>query len=324
MVQENYFLMLTDDCNLDCSFCFKKHFKRNKYLTIQKGLDSVRWIVKRTENPCISLWGGEPFLNFPVMKAIIEQFPQLRYFSNTNGISINQEIYEWLNKYRGQYCITLSAGGHDVYNIPKLALRFIKENNYGINFTVAKPETLYDDFCWLLNYSKRILIEPPKGVDWSEDQIKAFETNLTRILKEYKNPFGKAATTLMNNVFYAKYDVAKIIPDAARYCGSGVTKLVIDTDCDIWQCDGFYTNQQNKLGSIYTGIDESKLDYVREYSANPKLTKQWCEGCDIYDVCPRAKCMAQNFTDTGDILKPSKTWCDINRMWIRITKEWID
>jgi uncharacterized protein len=315
--------MITDDCNLNCPFCIKREFKRDKYITKEVAKDAVRWILKRVENPTICLWGGEPFLNFEVIRYIVEEFPQIQFLSNTNGILINQEVYDWLKKVKGSYRLTLSVGGQ-VYNIPPIALKYVQDTHSGLNFTVNDPDTLFEDFCYLYGLCNRIIVEPPKGVEWDDKKIRAFEDNFIKILHNFKSPVvGRTCNNLMNNLYYGVHDKSKIIPSAAQFCGSGIRKLVVDTEGNIWQCDGFYINQENMLGTIYSGIDENKLGYLNEYNAKPKLLKEGCSGCDIYDICPRAKCLAQNFKDTGNILTPSKTWCDINKMWIRITKKWM-
>jgi len=325
VMQNVYYLILTDNCNLNCNFCIKKEIIRDKYISEKIALDSLKWICKKIESPAIHLWGGEPLLNFEVLKKIVETYPQLHFYINSNGILLDEYKYKWFLERREYVDLIISVGGYrDVNEIPKLALKFVKDAKTSINYIVSDVKKLHENYDYLTYYTKRILLDLPQGIDISDEDISEFEKAYLNIILKYKVDIRSTTyDPIRNNTWYKYFDDWKVIRDAANFCDTGIEKLTIDTEGNIWQCDGFYRNCQNCLGDIYKGIDNTKLDYLNKFLKYPTLLKEFCEGCNIYDTCPRSKCLAQNYKDTGNILKPSETWCKINKMWIRITERYI-
>lgn len=324
-MQNIYYMMLTDDCNLNCRFCIKKEIIRNRYMSLKTAFDVVKWIAKRTENPTIFLWGGEPLMNFEVVRRIVEEYPQLHYHINSNGLLLDEEKYKWFFDRRDNVDLIISIGGYEDLKIPELALKFVKEAKTSINYIVQDVSKLLENYDHLYNnYTKRIFVDLPEGLDIKDDVIADFEEAYLKILLKYPRDIrSQNHDPIRNNLWYEHFNTWKVIPNAANFCDTGIVKLAIDTEGSIWQCDGFYRNGQNCLGDVYKGLDEDKLTYLNMFIKYPMLLKEFCGGCEIYEVCPRSKCLAQNYKDTRNILKPSDMWCKINKMWIRITKRYL-
>ena len=101
----------------------------------------------------IYFWGGEPFLNFKVIKAVIEKYPQFLFHTNTNGGIITEEIYEFINNHKN-FAITWSFGNcYEKYKTPKekvetekwIAKLVCEDIRHNINFMIVQYDKLKDD-----------------------------------------------------------------------------------------------------------------------------------------------------------------------------------
>lgn len=122
---------MTNDCNLACPYCYVE--KATTYMTFEIGkkaidychnnLLAIREKYKNVSNQIvfgnnnnilcstISFFGGEPLLNFNVLKQIVEYaettYPNDWYYNiTTNGILLTKEICEFLNQYHFNICLS--------------------------------------------------------------------------------------------------------------------------------------------------------------------------------------------------------------------------
>jgi len=85
-----------------------------------------------------------------------------------------------------------------------------------------------------------------------------------------------------------------------------------------------YICRHNRLGSVYDGIDYSKLDYVWEIDANrERYLGRFCEDCELYKRCPRNKCLGLNLEHMGDMFKPEPGYCAMNKVMAKVIDKYI-
>jgi len=112
------YLLLTDACNLACTYCFVENampnghsFSKMSSGIARLGLDLFARELnggKGMDEPQIIFYGGEPLSNFPVLKQALDYIAQLKSeqqlpFStsitiNTNGTLLNQEMISVLKQ----------------------------------------------------------------------------------------------------------------------------------------------------------------------------------------------------------------------------------
>ena len=87
-----YFLM-TQDCNLRCAYCYQpKEFRQKDTAITQDVIDSTMdWVSRTFDERRIkfSIFGGEPFLNFPMLKYLCDTYCVYRYVVTTNGLVLD-------------------------------------------------------------------------------------------------------------------------------------------------------------------------------------------------------------------------------------------
>lgn len=92
-------IVVTESCNLGCSYCYMKN--RNTFLTRETFIDFYGSLPSNEEY-AIDFFGGEPLLNFDMVKFIIETVsddPRFKSFSMpSNGLLLTQEIVGFLKQ----------------------------------------------------------------------------------------------------------------------------------------------------------------------------------------------------------------------------------
>ena len=127
---ETIFMLLTDVCNLKCSYCFingnmPQHYQGEKVMSWATAKDTIDMYfanLKPTKfHKTIVFYGGEPLLMFPLLKQIIsymhanydDKLVELKIglLLITNGTRITDEVADYLAKHPEiTICISLDGG----------------------------------------------------------------------------------------------------------------------------------------------------------------------------------------------------------------------
>jgi radical SAM domain protein len=83
-------LYVTESCNLKCTYCYQGNCHTNKTMTFELACDILD---KAIENPYfnrnVEFFGGEPTLEFELIKKVMDKYPKLLYSITSNGNFIN-------------------------------------------------------------------------------------------------------------------------------------------------------------------------------------------------------------------------------------------
>lgn len=121
-----FMLITNENCNLNCTYCYEHH-KSNSFMSFDIAKNIIDNELKNalsTETYEIEFFGGEPFLNFPLIKEIVDyvqtKYHNLKVYFNasTNGTLVHGEIKEWLMEHKDVFSPGLSLDGtkemHDI------------------------------------------------------------------------------------------------------------------------------------------------------------------------------------------------------------------
>ena len=100
------------DCNLRCSYCFAStgDFKgKRSILDLETGKKALDFLIQHSGNRRnleVDFFGGEPLMNFPVVRELVEYGrkqekkynKKVRFTITTNGLLLNEDILEYINK----------------------------------------------------------------------------------------------------------------------------------------------------------------------------------------------------------------------------------
>jgi uncharacterized protein len=98
----NYHIILTDECNLCCTYCRGRiwedgvdsaatlHLDDNIPLSPEYDLDTLATFLAGDPSPSVTFYGGEPLLRPDLITAIMERIPQVKYLLHTNGTLLDR------------------------------------------------------------------------------------------------------------------------------------------------------------------------------------------------------------------------------------------
>jgi uncharacterized protein len=107
-IEFNLTLLVTEDCNLRCRYCFEEN-KRPTKMTFEVAKTIIDKYLMREEGPegvSIDFCGGEPLLEFELIKKVFEYTissgpwkKKFRFSLGTNGTIMTEAMKKWFIKY---------------------------------------------------------------------------------------------------------------------------------------------------------------------------------------------------------------------------------
>ena len=337
------YLYLTHSCDSNCSFCYRRGlFERNDVKTLgpmfmseQTAFNIIDFVFDSLdiqEDFTFFFWGGEPLLNFKVIKTVVEKYPQFNFHTNTNGKPITEEMYKWFLKHRN---ITLTwslgntyekySGLPEKFEKEKWCFKTIKElPNNNVNYICTKYDSLDEDVQYIAkNLTENIGVDIATKFEHKDSDLEIFAKKYVDMLENLKYN-RRLYESLKPALFSNLYSRSKEKTDF-HFCRTGLDRLFFDTQGGIWQCDNFYVCQSNQLGTINTGVDYSKLELMQEVNDNQeKYLGKYCEECELYKQCPRNKCLGLNLEWMGDMFKPEPSYCKMCKVLFKIAKKYLE
>lgn len=104
-------LRVTNDCNLRCSYCYVCGGDSQKNMSWDIARQAVDYALTRSKFLKIQFTGGEPLLNFPLVKKVIDytkKFP-VSFQVQTNGTLINMAVAKELKALRVALGVSLDG-----------------------------------------------------------------------------------------------------------------------------------------------------------------------------------------------------------------------
>ncbi|MGI6193498.1 MAG: thioether cross-link-forming SCIFF peptide maturase [Christensenellales bacterium] len=341
-------LNVAHDCNLRCRYCFaatgEYHLGR-ALMPLEVGKAALDFLIARSGNRRnleVDFFGGEPLMNFDVVKGIVAYGRELEKKHNksfhftltTNALGITPEVVEFANKELHNVVISIDGRKevHDALRVTKtgtgsfdLVLPKAKElglsrqslgKDYYVrgtftrnNLDFAKDvEFLADEGFEQISIEPVVLPDADPASIRKEDLPAVFEEydRLARILYERRKD-GR-----WFNFFHFMVDLENGPCLAKRMtgCGAGSEYIAVTPQGDIYPCHQFVGNQAFKMGSVLTGAFDDSIQ--KKFSENTIVSKEDCRACWAkYFCCGGCAANAQNFN--GDISKPYEIACEMQR-----------
>ena len=341
-------LHVAHDCNLKCRYCFAEegeyHGKRS-LMSAEVGKKAIDFIIANSgkrRNLEVDFFGGEPLMNFDVVKEIVEYGREqeklhdknFRFTITTNGILLDDEKQKYINENMHNVVLSLDgrkevndymrprAGGQGSYDIIVPKFQKLAESRNQTDYYLRGTFThnnldfskdvfhIADDLGF-----KQVSVEPV--VAEAAESYAITEDDLDTIFEEYE----KLAEQLYIrhktgekdfNFFHFMVDLTggPCIAKRLSGCGSGTEYLAVTPEGDLYPCHQFVGQEEYKIGSVYTGIENTA---IREEFANCNVyTKPDCKKCWAKFYCSGG-CMANACHYAGDIMGTYEIGCKLQR-----------
>ncbi len=337
-------LNIAHDCNLRCKYCFAStgdFGKGRNLMTFETGKKAIDFMLEKSldrKNLELDFFGGEPLMNFDVVKQIVEYArskeaeydKKFRFTITTNGLLLDDDKMEFINKEMSNVVLSIDGrksvndymrirvDGSGCYDkimpaFKKLvSLRGDKEYYVRGTFTKHNLDFADDVFDLYNNGFDQISVEPV--VCEATEDYAITEKELPAIFKEYEN---LAERILENERKGGKFNFFHFMLDLdqgpcaikrLRGCGCGNDYVAVTPDGDIYPCHQFVGIEEFKMGNIDEGTFNTEIKSY--FSKTHVYTKPECKKCWAKFYCSGG-CNANNFQYAGDVHNVHKLSCQL-------------
>ncbi len=334
------YLIVAQECNAKCSYCYQPDvFRKKSVMTKEVADTAVKFMNKTIGNRArFHLFGGEPLLNFDVVRYIVDKYPQVMFSMTTNGIVIDEsvEVQEWIKSHRHHLDLTVSCSaqrefyGKDKY-LKKIqpCIDIVKTNGGEFHFVVADPfdTDLFSEIKYFFDSGVKMKISAANcgKIIATDEGLNAYVSLLKKVVDYlYFDDKPKFDISTYDRVFkgsMAKKRKGTLDADAmsSLFCGCGHTYLAVTPTGDIYPCDYFSSFPEMKIGDIYGGMNNDAKFFTNMDEWTTTLY-DCCKGCEIEDLrlCTRAHCLAENYEFNKHPFEPTKSHCNTNILEYRL------
>jgi uncharacterized protein len=317
-----FHLILTDNCNLCCSYCRAKAFQEmeesegeraliiDEKLPVELNFDLpvLYDFLKKDPSPTLTFYGGEPLLRADLIGRIVREAPVQRFMMQTNGILLDRLPPEILNRFvtllvslDGTRELTDANRGTGVYDRVMENIRKIRAHRYSGELIARMTVTESTDILEAVHHLASNPDYSFSSIHWQVDANFAGDFSLRRFQKWACDNYNPGIRTLVDDWVYhmeAEGEVLRWYPfldpmedlllrrESRLRCGSGYTNYSIMTDGNIGPCPVMIGMSQYYVGHI-SWSHPLELDQV--------LIQGECTDCRIRTFCG-GRCLYSNIT----------------------------
>lgn len=337
-------LHVSHTCNLNCSYCFASQGKFNgerAIMSFETGKKALNFLIENSgtrKNLEVDFFGGEPLMNWEVVKQLVEYARSIekennknfRFTLTTNGMLIDDDVIDFAN--REMHNVVLSLDGrkeiHDRLRVDyagkgsydKIVPKFqklVKERgnkNYYMRgtFTHANTDFINDINAMLdLGFTELslepVVCDPKDDAAITKDDLVIVKEQYEILAKEMldRKKQGKPFT-----FYHYMIDLTggPCVYKRISGCGSGTEYMAVTPWGDLYPCHQFVGDEDFKLGNIFDGVtNKQKQDEFR--SCNVYAHKE-CKDCWAKLYCSGG-CAANAYHATGSIKGIYENGCEL-------------
>lgn len=334
----NYILHLTDNCNLNCKYCYEN--KRKKELSIQNIKSIIDYEIKQKNKISnIIFYGGEPLLKKDIIYQTIDYIKNKKsktkflFGITTNGTLIDDEFIAFMknNKFSN---IAFSFDGNEyVQNLNRNTLdekgsfdivennakKIIKAFNNVVAMVVVTKnniEKLEESVKYLLQIGfKSVNLQFDYTAKWEDRDLQVIKEQYSRVGQIYYEEILKERDI---NIGIIEEKIKTYIEgkyDCNKDCEFGLKTVNVGTDGKIYPCMQFVYEIDFEIGDCKDGIRFDKRNKLLE-----KLYKNQiiCEQCNLKKRCKHA-CYCRNYMITRNMYEVSPITCEIEKIIIEMS-----
>ncbi|HQI04653.1 MAG TPA: radical SAM protein [bacterium] len=337
-------LFMTRECTLKCHYCYVEH-KYDSFMSRDVALKAADLFVKEnSERAKFSFFGGEPLLQFELIKEITEYVVKIadkKGFAPhlsiaTNGTLINEEVLDFFEKYKFRVELSLDGdefshnlnrpmrdGGNSYRSVVRNLAALKKRAGHLAVVGVITPLTsahiaenakhVMDE----LNINSYIMAADYTA-PWTEDDLsKVIEQFL--ILEEWYLAKSRNGDSFYFSAFDAH--IAAHIKGGFKpgdFCDVGRKICAVGEDGRIFPCVRFAGKPERAanyvLGDVNSGFDWKKCSEVSTENHSPRTQ---CSDCSLDGRCI-TYCPCLNWDTTGSMTQVPGILCAFESMVIPV------
>ena len=338
----NTVLQIANDCNLNCIYCYGdggsygRERELMSYETAKKAIDFTVDNSEGVNNILIIFFGGEPLINFDVVKKTFDYCKSLEsdigkkfsFSMTTNGTILTDEIYNFIKDNKINVMISID-GGHEIqdkhrcYRDGRGSFDDVKKNierfkaargghltaratvcRTDFRFKNIKDDLLAMGFTDVITTMVDTSEESPLFIggvysDQVLEQYRILAEDYVMNVKCGKKANNRFFEDYLNALYFKKMKI--------RSCNAGGSGIAVGTNGEIYPCHRFMGMEDNVIGNLKDGIDFAKRNGYRKANV---LTKEECKDCWARYLCSGA-CSHTSAVHSNSVFHAPICYCDI-------------
>ena len=337
-------LHIAHTCNLNCSYCFASQGKyqgERALMSFEVGKQAFDFLIANSgtrRNLEVDFFGGEPLMNWDVVKQLVayarsiekEHNKNFRFTLTTNGMLIDDEIIDFLNKEMSNVVLSLD-GRRDVHDhfrkdyagngsydkiVPKFQRLVEKRGgkDYYVRgtFTHNNVDFTNDIFHMADLGFTELSMEPvvcPPG-----DPYALTAEDLPKVLEQYeilaKEMIKRKKEGRPFTFYHYMLDLTNgpCIYKRITGCGSGTEYMSVTPWGELYPCHQFVGDTKYSLGNIWEGVKNK--DAQDEFRYCNAYARPECKDCWAKFYCSGG-CAANAYHATGKISGVYEYGCEL-------------
>lgn len=327
-------LHIAHTCNLNCEYCFAsqgKYHGERALMSLEVGKRAIDFLIENSgkrHNLEVDFFGGEPLMNFDIVKGIVkyarsiekEHNKNFRFTLTTNGVLLDDDVIDFANKECHNVVLSLdgrkevhdrlrkTSNGKGSYDtiVPKFKHFVERRGNKGYyvrgTFTHNNTDFTNDIFHMAdLGFTELsmepVVCSPDDSYALTYDDLpiiyEQYEILAKEMLKREKE--GKPIT-----FYHYMIDLTggPCIYKRISGCGSGSEYFAVTPWGDLYPCHQFVGDENYLMGDIWKGVtNEVKQNEFKRCNA---YARPECKDCWAKLYCSGG-CAANAYHATGSI-----------------------
>ena len=354
-------LHVAHDCNLRCEYCFAgtgAFGGARTLMEFETGTKAIDFVLEASghRSHCeVDFFGGEPLLNFPVVKELVHYGREaaakagksINFTLTTNAVLLDDEVQTFLEAEDISVVLSLDgrpevhdrmrpyADGRGSYEEVVPAIRkFVAHRSESSPYAVGKYYYVRGTYTHFnLDFDRDVLHMAELGIGQiSLEPVVAGPQDAYAFrdgdLEEVRAAYDRLGEEILArrrqgrdfNFFHFNVglDQGPCLPKRLAGCGAGHEYVAISPEGDLYPCHQFVGQQQYKMGSL-NGDDGVKLDtgLVQAFRSAHIYAKPACRECWTRFACSGG-CHAANTAFTGDLTQVYTLGCELQQKRLEV------
>lgn len=317
-----FHLLLTDDCNLCCTYCRAKAFldlevseaehavEIDEHVPVEMNFDPnlLYAFLKKDPSATLTFYGGEPLIRADLVEKIVREAPAERFMMQTNGLLLDRLTPETVNRFStilvsldGRKDVTDANRGTGVYDQVIRNVKRIRAGGYhgeliarmtiteatdivdAVQYLASNADYAFSSIHWQLDANFAGDFTFRRFAEWAEG---SYNPGIRSLVTYWVDQMESAGRVLRWYPFLDPMEDLLLGRPSLLRCGSGHANYSIMTDGHIAPCPVMFGMIQYYLGHIRDADPRqlSRIDVGGE-----------CSACRIRTFCG-GRCLYSNIT----------------------------
>lgn len=340
-------LNMAHDCNLKCEYCFASQGNFNGercLMSYEVGKKAFDYLIKSSGkriNLEVDFFGGEPLMNFEVIKQLVSYARSLeaqnnkrfRFTITTNGVLLDDEKIDYINENMDN--VVLSIDGRKIVN-DRMRKTLNDKGSYDVivnNFKKLVDKRKDKDYfargtytAYNLDFSEDVkhmrelgfesisvepvVTKPEEEYALRDEHVEVLKKEYEKLAKMYIQSYNDEDKKFNFFHFNIDLDGGPCIYKRSVGCGAGTEYIAVTPEGYFYPCHQFVGETDFIIGNVDEGItNEYVVDKFRHVSVNDKPS---CKECWAKYYCSGG-CHANAYNFNNDFKIPYKVGCELEK-----------